>query len=252
MARRAEAIRAGTWQPFVPDATPARARVALLRDAGYSMPAIAAATGVAESSLESLLRSPARKITPETEQRIHAANLDPRHLPPTVLVAPHGTRRRIDALAVHGWDYSALDREGRLASGKVANAYKAPHPTAATAALIADLYDRLWAMEGPSVRSRSRALKAGKHDDWGDDIDDPAATPNQATPVRAMDEALFAVRTGRSVPEAARACGLDPESIIAAARRIGKRTGDWSLHQLLTRAREEEADALRPRQKDAS
>lgn len=225
MRRRAEAIRAGTWQPFVPDATATRTRIRFLRDAGFSIPAIAAATTTALRTIEDILTDPTRRITHEVERRILSANLDPRCLPGTVLVAPHGTRRRIDTLAVHAWDYASLGAEAGVPGHTISNTYKVSRPTAATAALIADLYDRLWATDGPSATSRRRAIGAGKVDTWNEEtIDDPAAVPNpDAKPPGGVDleAADWMLRAGEGLERVAERLGVTEKALVTASYRRG-------------------------------
>lgn len=93
-----------------------------------------------------------------------------------------GTRRRIQALMALGWPQALIGAELGVKQRAVSNWLARQYVTARNAKAVADLYDRLSMTPGPSEITRSRALARG----WvpplaWDDIDDPAATPQNPT-----------------------------------------------------------------------
>lgn len=105
------------------------------------------------------------------------------------LIDPTGTRRRLQALAAIGW--RKADICARLGFHPRALDFTVPVKTmpARKAARIAQLYDELSMIPGPSEETRRRAAAKG----WSpplawDDIDDPASRPAGAVLKRAVDE----------------------------------------------------------------
>jgi hypothetical protein len=132
-----------------------------------------------------------------------------------------GTRRRLQALIATGWPIRELARQmgwagnpGLLLYGERQQVHK--H----TAALVADVYDRLWDIPGPSLRSRRAAQRAGyaPPSAWDDDtIDDPAATPDLGAPV---DELPDEEAVRRALAGKARFAQLQPADRVEAYRRL--------------------------------
>ena len=130
-----------------------------------------------------------------------------------------GTRRRLQALIAIGWPIRELAQQmgwtgnpGLLLYGKRNQVHK--H----TAALVAEVYDRLWNVPGPSARSRRAARQAGYAPPlaW-DVIDDPAAVPNLGAAVDVLpdEEAVRRALAGQTTFSR-----LQPADRVEAYRRL--------------------------------
>lgn len=120
----------GRWEPYV-DAEPARQHVLKLRAAGMGPKRISEVSGVPHGSLAKLIYGdprrglgPSKRIRPETEAKILGVQPNPESLYPGGLVAAHGARRRLQALAVMG--YSGAWLADRI-SVTPAHAWKIQH-----------------------------------------------------------------------------------------------------------------------------
>jgi hypothetical protein len=152
------------------------------------------------------------------------------HLDPAYTDAT-GTRRRLQALIAIGWPIRELARQmgwtgnpGLLLYGERQQVHK--H----TAALVADVYDRLWDVPGPSVRSRRAAARAGYAPPlaW-DDIDDPAATPSLDGGGDLVDEVVDEVAVRRALDgDEATAVRLTEAERVEFTRQLLRRGGGAS------------------------
>lgn len=164
------------------DAQPLRDHVDALVAAGMSQWDIAIAAGwKSRNALADAYRR--AKVTPRTMQRVLAVTAPPVQRRNGYVDAT-ASRRRLQALAVMGWPTRQIAaRLGNLdaqtyvyiANGRTRTIRRR------TQEAIAELYDELWDVPGPSQRTRSIALGKGwlpplAWDD--DDIADPAATPH--------------------------------------------------------------------------
>lgn len=162
------------------DATPVIAHYQALRAAGMSVYRIAEVSGVHRDTLYRMgRRGPTVQI--ETASKVLAIAVPSRVVAEGAkYVDATGTRRRLQALMAAGWPIRSLeDQAGRHSSAL----WKAMHTEtvfASTAAVVADLFDRLQLIPGPSEQSRRLAQGKG----WAlplawneEDIDDPDGRP---------------------------------------------------------------------------
>lgn len=164
----AHAYGLGVWTPFV-DAAPTRRALQRKRDAGYSVRAIADATGVAYSTVHAILTGANTRIRQRTVDKI--AQFD--GLPAKEPTWP--SARRLQSLLAAGWTLTELAGESGLALSAVHTVLHEHHPTVyqSTAATIRRVYA---AHETDPVRPPHRL--AVEHE-WmppmaWNDIDDPA------------------------------------------------------------------------------
>lgn len=196
----------GRWNGLV-DAEPARRHVRALMAAGMGLKSITEA-GISAGTLTKLLyghpnadgtrRPPARRIRPETAEKILAVQLQ---IASGAQVDATGTVRRVCALVALGWSQSKI--AARLGITRV-NFWLATEPpvtvTARTARAVAVLYDDLSMTLPPTsthrdriAASRAKHYAAARH--WlpplaldDDRLDDPAYEPEQPTWVPRADD----------------------------------------------------------------
>lgn len=177
--RRRAAIREGTHQPQVP-AADVQPHIARLREAGMAATVIAARSGLSRHTIVKVANGGRIYVSGPVAAAILAVQPEPVC---RVIGEPAvGTARRIRALGVERWSLTALaDRTGVHASTLWHIADMANNTVAGTiAAAVRDVYDELYATEGPSERARRNALRRGwlGPEAWTEDsIDDPYATP---------------------------------------------------------------------------
>lgn len=184
--RRRAAIRAGTWQPRLRDARPARAYLQWMRSLGLSPEGCAETIGIPTATVTGVLYPIGGDyrglVTVDTERRILSCDtrtiLD--RLPDGRHLSSVGSRRRVQALAVGGWPRKHLaDRMG-VTLQALSSMIRRDHLIARNARTIRALYDELSMRPGPSARTRKEAAAAGWLSPlaWDDaTIDDPAAVP---------------------------------------------------------------------------
>jgi hypothetical protein len=186
----------GRWDNYV-DATPAREHVRALMDAGMGWKRIAAAAGVASSSMWKLLygqkkadgtQAVSRRIVKANAEKLLAVRLD---LADGACVSSLGATRRIQALVALGWSQSKL--AGHLDIGP-ANFTPLAHGrreavTVAHDRAVRVLYEELsmrrppeaeWRDKIAAARSRNYAKARGWLPPlaWDDEhLDDPAYQP---------------------------------------------------------------------------
>ena len=149
---RRRAIAYGRWQPYV-DAEPARAHLQRLRARGIGLNQIAHLAGVAPSTLTRLAArnttngaSTTGLIRAEPARRILAVPVPDCHSDhaPGSLVDATGSRRRLQALVAIGWTQTDVARHLQRSPSNLRQTLRSQLVTAATAAQVRDLYDRLW------------------------------------------------------------------------------------------------------------
>lgn len=125
-------------------------------------------------------------------QRAHMVNMKRYRMNPKTLVPVIGTRRRIEALEAIGWSRAHVSRELGHSREWVGHVLRKDTIRQDTAAVIADIYERLsmvLPMDAPTrckgqtrfhevARSRARANGFAPPMAWDDDIDNPDAVPN--------------------------------------------------------------------------
>lgn len=137
-----------------------------------------------------------------------------------------GTARRLKALAAVGWGLTALAARLEATKARVAELRRGRNPSVhrSTATRVADLYDELCMTPGSSLRAVTHARRQGWPPPlaWGEDIDNPAATPCVgADPARRLDpaEVLHLAGGGCHVGEIARRLGVTEYYVRQVLRR---------------------------------
>jgi hypothetical protein len=171
--------------PLMVDAAPIRAHVTDLQERGMSFRAISLAAGYkSRNSLkEALSRETVRRGTRDRILTVRPES----DLRENTYVAAHGTRRRLQALAIMGHPSRELatllgvrDHSGLLdiMRGDTTKVRRATHNK------VARLYDTLWNIPGRSLRTRKISEAKGWSSPlaWDDNsIDSPDAVPQGAT-----------------------------------------------------------------------
>jgi hypothetical protein len=191
--RRAMAVTAGTWQPWV-DAEPARTHVRLLRTQGLGSRRIAELAGLDRKAVTVLLNGrtdrstpPPAKIRQATAAALLAVSVadgpaDHAVIPATV------TLRRIHALVAHGWPQARIAAYLGMRESNFAVLLARTTTTPATARAVAALYAQLSTEDprngGVSAVSYRRSRSQGQARGWApphcwddDTLDDPGAHP---------------------------------------------------------------------------
>ena len=203
-AHRRRLIAYGRWQPFV-DAEPVREHLRKVMAEGMPL------TGICErlnlphtSSLQHLMYGrgpygPGHQVRRETAELILAywPSLD--DFPDGSRIDPTGTRRRVQALGVHGWPRHWMARQIGMSESPFKRALNKERVTARIARAVAGLYDEWWnrdpleygLLPKSVARVKADAARAGWHGPlaWDDDtIDDPAAVPQTDAPLPVATE----------------------------------------------------------------
>jgi hypothetical protein len=192
---REQAIRRGTWQPYV-DAEPARQHVLQLKLGGVGDRTIAALAGVDRKRVRDLLHGrpergtpPPVQIRPATSAALLSVELTLDVLPANLLINAVGSHRRIQALAVNGWPLARLGARLGTTGGNLMTRFKAEHVTATVARASRALFDELWRADPRELdvdnQAYSRAVNQARANGWApvgawdeDDLDNPAAHPD--------------------------------------------------------------------------
>jgi hypothetical protein len=170
-------------------------------------------------------------IRVETAQAILALRYTARfrNVPDRALVNATGTHRRLQALGAKGHQIEKLLKEMRCSNGVMAVEFV----TAGNARRIAEAYDRLWCVHGPSkigaVRARNRGwVGPGAWDDAT--IDDPRAVPRVGEAPRVwtltelLAEAKIAEFSGTDARVVAQRVGTTVASLARARERARERS----------------------------
>jgi hypothetical protein len=179
---RRRKIADGVWLPREPSG-PVADHVTALRASGMSLARIAAASGVAERTLRNLAHC--RHVQGTTAAAIRAVTAQPR--PARAGLVPYGTgvARRVQALVAIGWPLLTQARRLDLSVQRVWDLaqLRTPMVKVCTYRQFVALFEELSATPGPSVRARNLAVKNGWCPPlaWDDNIDDPAAEPQQGS-----------------------------------------------------------------------
>jgi len=202
-ARRQELIQAGKWQPFVA-AQPVRDHVNRIRAAGMPLRALERHFQLSAHHLDHLLWGsdggrPAGKVRTETARMLLAywPKLD--DFPDAARIDAAGTRRRIQALQVRGFNLIAIAGKAGVASRYFQKLANGDRVTARVARAVRDVYGAWWnadpcrhgVKEWVAERTRRAAQRAGWQGPlaWDDDtIDDPRAVPVTDAPAPAATD----------------------------------------------------------------
>src|SRR6185437_8261489 len=227
---RVHAHHTGTRTDPSTDATPARSRLLAWRETGYGWREIAAAVGISEDQVRQIAvgrpsRPAPERLRTDLADRVMGTRLTATHRPPGALVDATGTRRRLRALAVAGWHLGLIVSATGVSRSELGAVRRGQFPTvrAATAEAVRRTYKRLsgstpgdhgWHSKDV-VATVNRARRAGwvPAGAWGEDIDDPEASPDEPgayDPQRSYEEiaedALFVLATAGPMDRAAVAC----------------------------------------------
>ncbi|GAA3590999.1 hypothetical protein [Streptomyces osmaniensis] len=190
--RRGELIAAGQWMPFVA-AGPVRDHVNKIRAAGMPVRALEQHFEMSAHHLDHLLwgsegSGPGEKVRTETARMLLAywPTLD--HFPDSARIDPTGTRRRIEALQVRGFNLIAVAGKCGMPARYFQKAMCADKVTARMARAVRDVYGAWWdadplehgVLDWVAGRTRRAAERQGWYGPlaWDDDtIDDPTAVP---------------------------------------------------------------------------
>lgn len=191
-SRREQLIASGQWKPFVA-AQPVRDHVNRVRAAGMPIWAIEQHFGMAAHHLDHLLwgsegHGPGNKVRTETAQLLLAYWPALDDFPDPARIDPTGTRRRLEALHVHGFNLIAIARKTGIAARYFQKAVHGDRVTARLARAVRDVYGVWWnadprdhgVKEWVVDRTRRAAQRKGWYGPlaWDDDtIDDPRAVP---------------------------------------------------------------------------
>lgn len=172
------------------DAGPVREHVQALKDAGVGDRRIVELSGVSRSALQVIRRgrpgrnqAPRATVLSRTADRILSIPLDVDNRGYGVRIDSTGSLRRLRALHAIGWTQTEIARRIGWTLQNL-NRYFISEPdmiNRGTAVAIAELFNDLQLIPGPSERARRHAKKQG----WlpplawdEDDIDNPAAKPD--------------------------------------------------------------------------
>jgi len=219
----------GTWQPFV-GAEPVRQHIIALHNAGMSYASIAKAAGLYEATVTGFIyalsaKDPRKeKATPDIANSILAVTPDPML---SGWIDATGTRRRIQALAAHGWPMPSLADPIGINTCSVNRITRQVRVFTSTARAVLDVYNThsaaspqehgipLW----KSDRARREAQAKGWPDPlWWEDmghIDDPNFDPANAEAAASRND-VAALR--RAEIEHLASYGYEAEDIAA---RVG-------------------------------
>lgn len=176
--RRRRGLATGTWLHPVP-VDEVRPHLVMLR--GLDMPetVIADRAGVAVDTVRRVLQRKVSRVNGNIATALLAVTAPAPIAPGRVAVV--GTARRLRALCAGGWSLVELAHRSGIARTTLKDwlhEVSSTVPTQAATAL-ADLYDELYAVDGPCETTRETARRHGWDEQvWLDeDIDDPAAAP---------------------------------------------------------------------------
>lgn len=218
--RRRLQLLEGTWQATAL-VSPVRARAHLLElhERGWSIAALEALLGEGRGQLGALLyeghHGNPQRITLERHERILHIELDLERVPDRCHVPALGARRRVQALSAIGWSQGDIAERLGISQQALANSLRTEVMTARVSRRIRDVYTELEMSEGPSLRTRKRAVAQG----WAppaawDDIDDPH---EQSDPSRWCESTRLGVLTEQDLADCA-SWGLTREQ---AGHRLG-------------------------------
>lgn len=150
--------------------------------ARYDILALAALTGISESTLRSIKYGRHPRCQVDIWTKIVSTSVPTRPQPGVGVLPAIGTRRRIRALSRMGWSQTFLAEALGEKPAEVTRICRLPGVTSRRAAMIADLFDELHMTPGPcrvtAQRSRTKGWLAPL--DWEPEtIDDPDAQPIQ-------------------------------------------------------------------------
>jgi hypothetical protein len=148
----------------------------------------------------------------------------------SIKVPTVGAIRRLQALRAIGWTLRDISEKGGVPWGSI-DSLLFKHRATMTRSLnarVTEAYERMSGTPGPSETTRAKAVRAGWAPPlaWGDDIDDPAATPNgvrqKDTATLDLEDWAYLVRCGEDPARAAERCGVTLSAVERMAHRYGR------------------------------
>lgn len=198
--------------------------------AGVTRTSVARAAGVPRNTIDNIEDGVYATCLARVAAAILAVTPSRAVYGPGDLVSSIGARRRVHALNAMGWASDELARQLGLSDRRIAESINKSEITYRRWCEIRDLYDKLSAIPGPSLKARKAATRNGYHAplDWEYlDIDDPDVTPEpaKATPRHIIEQQKrdrdnqirAAVEAGRPLDVIAREIGASVDHV----RRIG-------------------------------
>lgn len=201
------------------DSTPAREKIALLREHGWSIHRIGAAVDVPASTVQRISCGGvgSRAYGPTVNAIAALAVIDGR-----LSIDSTGTGRRLQALVRIGWSYDEISRLSGINDETLRKVATRPRVAVGVAAAVAGVYDDLYHSDGPSILAMLGGHRRGfaPPDAWGEDtIDDPNAEPYVG--VAAADEVLTErVVAGKVNAHTGRKVFVPPQDRVEAVRRM--------------------------------
>lgn len=196
------------------DAAPVIAHFEALRAAGLSRQRISELTGVHRDTLRGMGTCATGNVRVETARKVLSVPIPPRIVNGgSCAVDATGTRRRLHALKAAGWSLSAIAEQLGSTESTVFKYTRQTIVRASTAAAVAELFDRLQLIPGPSQRARLHAARKGWPLPlaWDEDtIDDPHSSPDYGSRSRA-----------RFTERYIEICDLGETNDEAIAKRLG-------------------------------
>ncbi|MER0443109.1 hypothetical protein ABR738_00710 [Streptomyces sp. Edi4] len=190
--RRRRLIAYGQWDPFMP-AEPVRAHLAGLAEIGMPRKGVEQALGLRESSLRHVASGtygygPGEKVTRELGEAVLGFWPALADFPDSARIAPLGTVRRVEALAVVGWSRAQVAARVGRNGVSFRNSLRSDRISAALAKAVVRVYDELWNQRpedhGVPAWNAERVRRQAQADGfygplaWDDeDVDNPAAFP---------------------------------------------------------------------------
>lgn len=204
-------------------------RFALLRSRGLSQRRISVLSGLDRETLRKLGSWGQGRVELATQNKLLAVPVPPRVVDAGAAnVCAVGTRRRIQALMVAGHTQTQIGAYFGVTSQSVSGWLQRNFVSAATAAGVAELFDRLQLVPGSSSRTAGRAKRAGHQPAfaWDEDsIDDPGALPDSGPGASVTWLEKYTELRDLGVPESRipERMGIDAKSMEQQLRRYGIR-----------------------------
>lgn len=209
------------------DSTQPRIHLQRLIARGWTQAQIAAASGLNQATVSIILSGRYSGVHRTTAAAILSVRLDQTPPVPRGLVDATGTRRRIQALAVLGYNLTDIARQIGVAQSSLQQTIDGRWERVRTpvAAKVARVYRQLSTTPAPPTRTaeqaRNQAMAEGWHGPmaWAD-IDDPRCEPDPQEPtaprhVDADDVAELAAR-GLDDEEIGRRLGVSARTVLRA------------------------------------
>lgn len=218
------------------DATQVRVHLERLIARGWTQDQIAAASGLNQATISIILSGQYKGVHKKTAAAIFDIRLNQTPPIPRGLVDATGTRRRLQALAVLGYNLTDVARQSGVAQSSLQQTLKGDWGRVRTlvATRVARVYRQLAMRPAPASRSaeqsRNQAMILGWHGPmaWAD-IDDPACRPDPGEPaapcrVHADDVAELAA-AGLDDGAIGRRLNASPRTVLRARAVYGIPSG---------------------------